>query len=236
MFGGIPKLFDRAFFIGFFLPAFLLATGIGADLFAFDYTSEKFPDALAKTNTASATIFVAIVWLLSILLMTFNRPIIRLLEGYGSSNPFRILLARQRQIFKARAEPHFQRVSRVLEARRLGTPELEEFWTLPVWEAARDFPEDHYLVMPTRLGNVMRAYERYSDVVYGIEAIILWPRLFMIIPEEKRERIRESEASFHFAINMLFISVLILSTSSAMVVNVLYQLGGLVYGRCCRGQ
>jgi hypothetical protein len=226
MFGGIPKLFDRAFFIGFFLPAFLLATGIGADLFAFDYTSEKFPDALAKTNTAGATIFLGIVWLLSILLMTFNRPIIRLLEGYGSSNPFRILLPRQRQAFKARAEPHFQKVSRVLEARRQGIPEPEEFWVLPVWEAARDFPEDHDLVMPTRLGNAMRAYERYSDVVYGIEAVTLWPRLFMIIPEEARERIRESEALFHFAINMLFISTLILATSSAMVLNQFYHSGG----------
>jgi hypothetical protein len=227
MFGGFPKLFDRAFFIGYFLPTFLLVVGLGANLFAFGYIDEKFTDLLAKKSTLGATISLVIIWLLSILLMTFSRPIIRLLEGYGHFNPFRILLSRQQNEFKTDAEPHLRKLQSVLDARRRGVPESVEFSELSVWRAARDFPEELGLVLPTRLGNVMRAYERYSDVVYEIEAIALWPRLFMIIPEEARERVRESEGLFHFSINMLFTGIVTLITSGGMIISSLCH-GGLV--------
>jgi hypothetical protein len=226
MFGGFPKLFDRAFFIDYFLPAFLLVVGLGANLFAFGYIDEKFTDLLAKKSTLGAAIALVIIWLLSILLMTFSRPIIRLLEGYGRLNPFRILLSWQQHEFKAKAEPHLRKLQSLLEARRRGVPESEEFSELSVWRAARDFPEEMELVLPTRLGNAMRAYERYPDVVYEIEAIALWPRLFMIIPEEARERIRESEGLFHFSINMLFTSIVTLITSGGMIASSLHH-GGL---------
>jgi hypothetical protein len=104
-------------------------------------------------------------------------------------------------------------------------PESEEFSELSVWHAARDFPEELELILPTRLGNVMRAYERYSDVVYEIEAIAIWPRLFMIIPEEARERIRESEGLFHFSVNMLFTSIVTLATSGGMIISTLCHEG-----------
>jgi hypothetical protein len=233
MFGGFPKLFDRAFFIGYFLPAFLLAVGLGANLFAFGYIEDKFIDFLAKKSTAAhalgATISLVFVWLFSILMMTFSRPIIRLLEGYGLFNPFRILLPWQQSEFKAKAEPHLRKLQRILDARRRGVPTSEELSELAVRRAAMDFPETLELVLPTHLGNVMRAYERYSDVVYEIEAITLWPRLFMIIPEDVREQIRESEGLFHFSISMLFTSIVTLVTSGGMVISSLYhgELGGL---------
>jgi hypothetical protein len=232
MFGGFPKLFDRAFFIGYFLPAFLLGVGVGANLFAFGYIDEKFTDFLAKKSTAAhalgATISLVFIWLFSILMMTFSRPIIRLLEGYGGRlNPFHILLPWQQNEFKAKAEPHLRKLQSVLDTRRRGVPESEQFSELSVFHAARDFPEKLELVLPTRLGNVMRAYERYSDVVYEIEAIALWPRLFMIIPEDVRERMRESEGLFHFSINMLFTSIVTLVTSGGMIISSLYH-GGLV--------
>ena len=218
MFGGFPKLFDRSFFIGYFVPAFLLFIGEGTNLLVFGYIDKKFTDILADKSTLGAVLSVVIIWLLSILLMTFNRPVIRLLEGYGDSNPFRIFLPLRQSEFKSRAEPHLRRLQRVLDARRRGIPEAEEFSELSVYNAARDFPEALGLVLPTRLGNVMRAYERYSDVVYSIEAIALWPRLFMIIPEETRDRIRESEGLFNFCVNMLLSSILTLGTSGVMLV------------------
>jgi hypothetical protein len=225
MFGGLPKLFDRSFLIGFFLPAFLLFASGGANLVAFCHIDVEFSDLLAKADPLKATMFIVIIWLLSILLMAFNRPIIRLLEGYGGSNPFRILLPLQQENFKTKAEPHLRKLKNVLDARRKGLPESDEFSELSVWQAVNNYPEELKLVLPTRLGNVMRAYERYSDVVYGIEAIVVWPRLIMIIPEQARERIRDAEALFHFAINMLFMGTFTLFTSGAMIINSLYQGG-----------
>jgi hypothetical protein len=225
MFGGLPKLFDRSFFIGFFLPASLLFSGSLANVFAFGFISDKFIEFLSKKSTLGATTSIVIVWLLSILLMAFNRPIIRLLEGYGDLNPFRVLLGRERENFKTQAEPHLRRMNNVLDARRQGVPESEEFSELSVWQTTSNYPEEVALVLPTRLGNVMRAYERYSDVVYGIEAIVVWPRLFMLIPEQARERIRDGEALFHFAVNMLLAGTLTLATSVGMIIDILYYNG-----------
>ncbi len=138
---------------------------------------------------------------------------------------FRIFLNQQREQFRINAEAHFAKVDNVLGARRRGIPETDEFEKLDVWQAARDFPERLDLVLPTRLGNVMRAYERYSAVVYGIEAIAIWPRLSMIIPAEARESIREAEAFFYFSINMLFIGIITIVTSGIMLINAFYREG-----------
>jgi hypothetical protein len=226
MFAGFPKLFDRSFFIGYFLPSFLLLLGLGSNLLLFDYIDEKAVDEITKKDALNALIFLALVWLLSILLSTFSRSIIRLLEGYGAeANPFHIFLPWQKQLFKIRAEPHLRNVESVLEARRRGTPEPVEFDKTDVWLAALNFPEELNLVLPTRLGNVMRAYERYSDVVYGIEAIVLWPRLSMILPEQARERIREAESLFYFSINMLVVGIFTTLTSATMVIVTVYRKG-----------
>jgi hypothetical protein len=225
MFGGLPKLFDRSFFIGYFLPASLLFSGVSANLFAFGYVDEKLLKYLADKSTFGVAISLVIIWLFSILLMAFNRPFIRILEGYGDSNPARISLALQQEKFRAKAEPYLGKVARVLDARRRGVPETEEFDEFDVWQAASNYPDEIGLVLPTRLGNVMRAYEVYADLVYGIESIVAWPRLLMVIPEHARESIRDGESLFHFAVNALLIGVLTLVISSGFVADLLYHDG-----------
>jgi len=82
-------------------------------------------------------------------------------------------------------------------------PDAEDDFLDKVWRAVNSYPDIIGNVLPTKLGNVMRAYERYSDVVYGMEAIALWPRIFMVIPEEARTLFREGEALFQFDLNAL---------------------------------
>jgi hypothetical protein len=224
MFAGLPKLFDRSFFIGYFLPAFLLVGGIAANLFAFGRINEKVLKDIGNKDTLAAVVALVLVWLLSILLMTFSRAIIRLLEGYGDANPFRLLWPQEKERFRAKAQPQFAKVDNVLGARRRGLPERDEFEKLDVWRAALEFPERMDLVLPTRLGNVMRAYERYSAVVYGIEAIVMWPRLMMVIPAEARESLRDAEALFYFSINMLLVGAITILTTVAMTIDALTRL------------
>jgi hypothetical protein len=39
------------------------------------------------------------------------------------------------------------------------------------------------LVMPTRLGNILRAAEVYAYGRYGIDSVVVWPRLYVVLPE-----------------------------------------------------
>lgn len=61
--------------------------------------------------------------------------------------------------------------------------------------------------MPTQFGNKMRAFEVYPRVVYGIDAIPLWPRLEAVIPAHFRGIIDESKAYLDFSVNLLCGSV-----------------------------
>jgi hypothetical protein len=131
----------------------------------------------------------------------------------------------KKNYFKKRIDPLFTKLDKILEARRRGEPEpsQEKTFGVDVWKAVNAYPENTDNLLPTKLGNVMRAYERYSDVVYNIEAIVVSTRLFTIIPEEARNRVRESESLLNFSLNLLVSGVVTLMLYGAMVVVYLYN-------------
>ena len=210
MFGALPKLFDRSFFIGYFLPASLLFSGIVGNLVAFVDLGPKFWDFLAQKSTFGAAVSIVIVWLISIFLMAITRPLIRFLEGYGRRNPLTIFQDQHERDFKGEIEPLLGTFKNVMDARINAMPDPGDVNRGKLRAAVTNYPERAGLILPTRLGNIMRAYERYSDIVYGIESIIMRPRLLMIIPETARDRIREGESLFHFALNILFSGIITL--------------------------
>jgi len=61
-----------------------------------------------------------------------------------------------------------------------------------------DFPLDKdgrpYAASPTRLGNIVEAFETYSNSVYGIDAIFYWPRLWIMLDKDLRNTLDESQA------------------------------------------
>ena len=46
-----------------------------------------------------------------------------------------------------------------------------------------DYPVSLDMVMPTRLGNVLRAAEMYPTERYRIDTWVIWPRLYLLLPE-----------------------------------------------------
>lgn len=45
------------------------------------------------------------------------------------------------------------------------------------------------VLWPTRLGNLIAAYEHYPRIKYGLDAVFYWPRLWVTINKELREEI-----------------------------------------------
>jgi len=75
------------------------------------------------------------------------------------------------------------------------------------------------LVLPTRLGNVIRAFEEYPRAVYGTSAIPLWPRLIAVVDKDYKPVLDEAKASLDFMINASFLSGLL--SSSILVAGLL---------------
>ena len=81
------------------------------------------------------------------------------------------------------------------------------------WEAAYgnllslelEMPLDEDAVMPTRLGNVLKASEIYANHRYYILAPTIWPRLFSILPSQFLKDMEEKMNHLMFLLNSAFL-------------------------------
>jgi hypothetical protein len=62
----------------------------------------------------------------------------------------------------------------------------------------RDFPMnsegEYYAKFPTRLGNLIHAYENYSTRFYGMDTMFYWPRIWLKLDKDLREEIDNRQA------------------------------------------
>jgi hypothetical protein len=87
------------------------------------------------------------------------------------------------------------------------------------------FPSEETPILPTTLGNTIAAFEDYPWTRYGIDAIVLWPRLLPTLTKENYAAYVEREkAALDFALNICFL-LLVLG------VEIVYV--GLLFGGEC---
>jgi hypothetical protein len=74
-------------------------------------------------------------------------------------------------------------------------------------EKQQYYPVQRAEVIPTRLGNIIAAFEGYAYHHYGMDAIYLWPRLAPVLQSEGYAPFVEQEkAAFDFLVNLGFVS------------------------------
>ena len=56
------------------------------------------------------------------------------------------------------------------------------------------FPPAPTPLLPTRLGNVLRAAESYPESRYGLDGVFFWPRLFPLLPDALRTAVADARA------------------------------------------
>jgi hypothetical protein len=67
------------------------------------------------------------------------------------------------------------------------------------------FPDEPEAVMPTRLGNILKNSEQYAYKRYDMDAVLLWPRLYAVLPEGFIKTLDGAKTSLDF---MLVVSTL----------------------------
>ena len=203
MFGDLPKIFDRNFVVGYLLPsgsflAFSLAIIHGRDLLN--------PTAMNPAPTGGV-VFLIFAFLLGIVLLVANRPITRILEGYGRLNPVRLLALLQLVRFRylqrklSKADRKYQNaknsaLDKVQATRRRLIEELSEY-----------YPDDEKFLRPSRFGNAVRAFESYPRVMYGLDIIEGWTRLVAVIPEEFLRIVDTAKTEVDLWVNVWFLSI-----------------------------
>lgn len=203
MFDELPKLFERGFFIGYFVPAAALSGALVGTLSAFCLLD--LPETLKEEKLLlGATSTVGIVWLVAVTLMAVNRQVIRFLEGYPKKwNPLKVFTPYQRWKFRGRPLEALNQQQLVDYARATGRTEPKTPPMDDLVRAVERYPDKEEWVLPTRFGNRFRASEVHSRVVYGLDAIPAWRRMQAVMPAEFRAQIDEARARLDFWVNLI---------------------------------
>jgi hypothetical protein len=218
---GLPDvagIFSRKFIIGFFVPVFFV-TLAWAHL-----VDEETVPVLDDAGT-QVLIIGGFAVLIGLLLSGLHYSMIRFLEGYWllaeelRAPPQRRSTVLGRLIHRIR-----HRVGRRLTRWRLGIGRRRrDHWIarraqlcaldeLPMRSPSRTnasrelhehFPADEARVLPTRFGNVVRAFETHPRRRYGLDGIAAWPRVASLLTEAERAELDEATTDLAFWINLL---------------------------------
>jgi hypothetical protein len=72
------------------------------------------------------------------------------------------------------------------------------------------FPAQTEKLMPTRLGNLLRAAEMRPLNKYELDAVICWPRLWLVLPDSVKKELQEARAELNTAARVWLWSLLFL--------------------------
>jgi hypothetical protein len=170
--------------------------------------------------------------MLSYTFYAFNFPLIRLLEGYKlrQTDFFKWLLRGQLRKFDTlqehvtelqaqdeecsdyfnglgqadirEVEPYlrYQKITQQLQA---DWPPLERRFDL-------DYPSRREMVLPTKLGNAVAAFEDYPRTRYGMDSIALWARLIPLLKEKGYlEFVTQEKSVFDFLMNTCVVTTVL---------------------------
>jgi hypothetical protein len=208
MFGDLARSFGRTFLIAHLVPAILFVS-VNMIVVIFGLLApptwiiwEKFGIKYLDQKTV---VLLLIAFFLGIILQQFNTQIIKIYEGYCMD-----WFPKWFPLYRLMALSHKHQNRLYCECwkdiqRSKGKKEdtrSKEF------RLTRSFP-DKKEILPTTLGNIVRAFESYVSKIYNIDPITGWIRLTAVIPRSYKEEIEKSQNDFNFILNLSFLSAIL---------------------------
>jgi hypothetical protein len=110
-------------------------------------------------------------------------PITRFLEGYPLARLQNWRFLRHIPgVAVARQRRRYERLDRI--SKESDDPKKR---ALALWHLDQFFPRTAGALLPTRMGNAVRAFEQHSNVRWGLDGITIWPRVEALLSSEERE-------------------------------------------------
>lgn len=240
-FGDLLGALSQSFRLSVYLPALAFVV-----LNAFTLQPYINQSAFYQAITSSELILISTLITIAIgaayALSALNVPLTQLYEGYAYRDTWvgrglamlhyhrKVSLEQKAQEFERQAnlrENDFQVLQDSFIQRGLVSRELWKAYAayqnaLNQHERASDellrfYPTDEKRILPTRLGNVFANFEDYPRQLYGMESVLLWPRMVPALIQSKYgELIEREKMGFDFFLNMSFLSVLFAIAYSAI--------------------
>ncbi|HEX3713525.1 MAG TPA: hypothetical protein VHV09_12095 [Trebonia sp.] len=159
---------------------------------------------LDKQTTATQVIALLVALLgVAASVIVINRltlPALRVLEGYWPRPLHRLAEARVRHLKdEARDDDLRLRELAPLVRAQPGTPPPATAAQLAEWarldQRRHRRPPATVPMLPTRLGNTLRAAESWPARKYGLDAVTVWPRLWLVLPDRAIQELVAARAT-----------------------------------------
>ena len=223
MFSELPGFFDRNFIVAYFLPSLLFV--LSAYWLMGEFGVEpKLVKIIGDDLYKEATLLGIISLIAAVFLLSINFQVFRFFEGYGKYNPLIFLQGFHERKFQRLEEKKYLlneelRIARLAgdddEIDRINARRIHYFSY-----AADNYPPKRSRLLPTAFGNAVRAFEEYSETMYGLDSIVSWVRLLAMIPKDFREMMNSVRAELDMWMNfrllsyVLFVSYIILAVGT----------------------
>lgn len=207
----LPKLLDRDFLIGFFLPGALFAAAAVWILIPIPEVRNLIKQ-LATDPISGFVICFIVVGILAVHLAIANRAITRFFEGYYFPKNrlwFPEWWQLRRRNSRLEKLSDLERRWDAIEDNPRQLRQARDKRNRLLRELATLFPDDDRYVLPTGFGNVIRAFEVYPGRMYGIDAIPAWPRIMILIPEELSKQIGAAKSAVDYFLNVCLLSMIL---------------------------
>lgn len=162
-----------------------------ADAPASRFTWETLGSAAREIGGSGALLLLLASFAVSITLQPLQFRLVQLLEGYWPDRGPQWL---RKRFLAGQVRRRNRLVDQLAEASQSesGRPDVDALERMQSAEQAlrERFPDESRL-MPTSLGNALRAAEDRAGPRYGLESVIIWPRLYPLLPEPLAQDIED---------------------------------------------
>lgn len=195
----VSKALGRSFFLGAFLPALVL---IANAVTMIELAIEGNPITYRIGIGVMVTLCLAGAFFIATVFLSLNIYIVRLYEGYPVSG-WRFLKKR----LQSQRDQIYQEIAGIKgelnkQLNQQGSYEANLRLNRLQQEADERYPPPPAEVLPSSLGNIIRAFEHYPFTRYSIEPIAVWPRLLAVVPENQTEAINTQKSLMDFWLNL----------------------------------
>lgn len=168
-----------------------------------------------QTLELSEGVFLTLV-LMSLSLVThpLQLYLVRLLEGYWPAGRVGSLLFRLGVKFQGQRRNGLEK-AQTLEGPDEPAASIEAQISRAALKLRRSFPDRDLL--PTALGNVLRAAEDLPDTRYGLDATVIWPRLYPLLPKELTGILADQRNQLDMAVRFCVVFLLAVPISALLL-------------------
>ena len=182
----------------------------------FTYVNEKVTEFGQGENIVSI-IFGIII--LSIIMIPLQLVIIRLFEGYWPKifYPFTIIGQKVQKYKFANIQNEEDK-----EIEKIDKEDIEKInKVMSKYQLKRIlYYPDYERILPTGLGNILRAAEDFVSAKYGLDAIITWTRLYILLPDNIKTLLNDQRTKLDLSTRLSFIFLISTIISSIFFLKI----------------